>query len=61
MNWTALLVALGAALNTGGVATTGALSSVLHVIGAFALYMANSPLKGKTTAPATSETPPTSA
>ncbi len=40
MNLARILTALGVALQAGGAATTGTLSSVLHIIGAAALFLA---------------------
>lgn len=44
MNLSTILTMLGVALNSGGVATTGWISTAMHIVGGIALYFAKSPV-----------------
>lgn len=59
MTLSAILLLIGGALQAGGISTSGALSSVLHVVGGIALLLAKSPVShgGKDQ----SDAPPTGA
>lgn len=59
MTLSAILLLIGGALQAGGVSTSGVLSSVLHIAGGVALYLAKSPMGHG--ASDQSDTPPTGA